>query len=39
MGTDEARNYRESMRYRPNQMGAHDVQRREQGKPMERYTA
>lgn len=37
MGTDEARNYRESMRYRLNQMGAHDMQRREQKEPRERY--
>lgn len=37
MGTDEARNYRESMRYMPNQMGAHDMQRREQKEPRERY--
>ena len=37
MGTDEARIYRESMRYRPDQMGAHDMQRREQKEPRERY--
>lgn len=39
MGTDEARNYRESMRYRLNQMGAHDVQRRDQKEPRETYYA
>ena len=39
MGTDEARNYRESMRYMSNQMGAHDVQRREQKEPRETYYA
>ena len=33
MGTDEARNYRDSMRYNPN------VQRNEQKEPKERYTA
>lgn len=33
MGTDEARNYRDSMRYNPN------VQRNEQKEPNERYTA
>ena len=33
MGTDEARNYRNSMRYNPN------VQRNEQKEPNERYTA
>ena len=37
MGRDEARIYRESMRYRPDQMGAHDMQRREQKEPRERY--
>ena len=37
MGTDQARIYRESMRYRPDQMGAHDMQRREQKEPRERY--